>query len=121
MRVTAGWLLLAIVILPFADAMTASRMASDCCCAAMAKGTCPLKRAAARECEDHRVHCSMGQADASSTAQLPRSLDSREQTTLTETSSRELVPSSALSFASPDNAHLTSRNPSPETPPPRFA
>src|ERR1700674_222052 len=104
MRVTAGSLLVATIVLLFADALTAVRMTKDCCCAGMSKMTCPLKQGGRYSCDVHgRAHCSLARPGAGTGAQFGRSHDSRDDSTLTEFRFRLWAPSADRSFSPATN------------------
>ena len=124
MRATAGWLLLVSIGLLVKDVYTPASMPNACCCAAMAGmasgAACPFKSQSHQACDEHgRADCSLGESDANTGAQNRRAPDSLEPSTLTEVES--LIPKATPvhSLTSPAGAHPTSRNPLPETPPPR--
>ncbi len=96
MRLTAGWLLFMSIALLFADAYTAVRMRSDCCCAGMSN-MCPLKHPVRHSCNDGRT-CSFEKSDAGTAARYLRTLDERDPSRLTENPSRVLLPLTARSI-----------------------
>jgi hypothetical protein len=116
MRLTASWLLFTSIALLFADAYTAMRMRSDCCCAGMSN-MCPLKHPVRHSCNDGRT-CSLEKPDTGASARYLRALDARDPSTLTETPSRGLLPLTARTFAPSDSRPLSLNTP-PEIPPPR--